>query len=142
MACRLPGLDLPRAPNSSGLSRLPPTSHLCQVPQGLLQPLSLLCLQGRLLLEPQGFLEWYWGDKEREVRVSALVCNSTLLPLWPPSHWVAMPTGQPYGRPPQQLQCPHCRLGPEKYSILPQGHTAYWRRAGHRTGPGPTHKDD
>lgn len=121
---------------------LPPTSHLCQVPQRLLQPLSLLCLQGRLLLEPQGFLEWYWGDKEREVRFSALVCNSTLLPLWPPSHWVAMPTGQPYGRPPQQLQCPHCRLGPEKYSILPQGHTAYWRRAGHRTGPGPTHKDD
>lgn len=41
----------------SGLSRLPPTSHLCQVPQGLLQPLALLCVQGGLLLELQGFLE-------------------------------------------------------------------------------------
>lgn len=40
-----------------------PTSHLCQVSQGLLQPLSVLCLQGRLLLEPQGFLEWCGGDK-------------------------------------------------------------------------------
>lgn len=38
-------------------SALPPTSHLCQVPQGLLQPLSVFCLQGHLLLEPQGFLE-------------------------------------------------------------------------------------
>lgn len=38
-------------------SGLPSTSHLCQVPQGLLQPLSVLCLQGRLLLELQGFLE-------------------------------------------------------------------------------------
>lgn len=73
VACRLPGLDLPRAPNSSGLSQLPPTSHLCQVPQGLLQPLSLFCLQGRLLLQPQGFLEGCWGNKERVVRVSALV---------------------------------------------------------------------
>lgn len=73
VACPLPGLDLPRAPNSSGLSQLPPTSHLCQVPQGLLQPLSLLCLQGRLLLQPQGFLEGCWGNKERVVRVSALV---------------------------------------------------------------------
>ena len=59
-----------------------PGSNLCHAPQGLLQPLSFLCLQGCLLLEPQGFLEWCWEDKERVVRVSALVRNSTVpLPI-------------------------------------------------------------
>lgn len=38
---------------------LPPTTHLGQVPQGLLQPLSVLCVQGGLLLELQGFLAWW-----------------------------------------------------------------------------------
>lgn len=42
-----------------GLAGLPPHTHLGQVPQGLLQPLSVLCVQGGLLLELQGFLAWW-----------------------------------------------------------------------------------
>lgn len=99
-----------------------PGSNLCHVPQGLLQPLSLLCLQGCLLLGPQGFLEWCWGDKERVVRVSALVRNSTVSLPGPPSIRAprrpcpeANGLGDPTAAPVPSLNRP----GPDRYS-LPQ----------------------
>ena len=101
-------------------------SNLCHVPQGLLQPLSFLCLQGCLLLEPQGFREWCWGDKERVVRVSALVRNSRVsLPGPPPIRAPLRPCleanglGDPTAAPVPSLNRP----GPDRYSVCPRPHS-------------------
>lgn len=123
-----------------------PAPNLCQVPQGLLQPLSILRLQGRLLLEPQGFLEWYWGDRQRGVRVSALVRNPTFVSLTglPPISWPRRPcpgassSVDPTAAPVSSLNRP----GPERCGVLPQVTQPIGGELDVEPRPDPTQKDD
>lgn len=120
-----------------------PASNLGHVPQGLLQPLSFLCLQGRLLLEPQGFLEWRWEDKERVVRVSALVRNHSL-PTWTTAHqsaWKAMPRGQRLGRPHSSTSGLTEQTRPQEVQCVLQGTQPVGRELGAESRPDHTQDD-